>query len=136
MRWFTNGSTDFVGRNYECALCGVQFERRTREGHNGVNRFCSATCRNRYQIVVNKYHITVDRYRDLMSRGCAICGATEDLVIDHDHACCPDKCRSCGECVRAALCGDCNRGIGLFREDPRLLERAAAYVAAPALAET
>ena len=52
---------------------------------------------------------------------CAICGATERLEIDHSHV--------TGQ-VRGRLCGDCNRGLGLFREQPERLHNAAAYLEA------
>lgn len=59
---------------------------------------------------------------------CAVCGEKADqLVIDHDHGCC-DRDGSCGKCVRALLCGSCNRTIGHAREDPERLRAAARYI--------
>jgi hypothetical protein len=59
---------------------------------------------------------------------CGLCGtAGIPLVIDHDHACCPNG-NSCGDCVRGLLCRPCNGALGMFREDPILLRRAADYV--------
>ena len=44
---------------------------------------------------------------------CEGCGSIENLVIDHDHDCCPEasatnKERLCGKCTRGTLCRDCN----------------------------
>ena len=128
MRWHTTGTTDARVWRYECALCNKEFGRSGAQGNNGFNKFCSAKCRNRYRVITTVYHISVKRYRALMAAGCAICKATDDLTVDHDHRCCPDKGRSCGECIRSALCGDCNRAIGLMREDASRLRAAAAYV--------
>ena len=62
-------------------------------------------------------------------RACEICGSTPVVLqIDHDHSCCPGR-SSCGMCVRGVLCGECNRGLARFRDDPRLLAEAIAYLA-------
>lgn len=54
------------------------------------------------------YRLTPEQYTKLVSKGCHICGRTDQtLDIDHDHSCCPGK-RSCGACVRGALCRRCN----------------------------
>lgn len=55
--------------------------------------------------------------------GCAICGVVPEraasLHLDHDHV--------SGD-LRGILCLSCNQGVGKFRDDPALLERAATYV--------
>jgi hypothetical protein len=54
---------------------------------------------------------------------CAICGApnaaSKELCVDHDHL--------TGR-IRGLLCNACNVAVGLFRDDPRLLERARGYL--------
>lgn len=78
-----------------------------------------------------RYGLTTEQF-DLMviaqGGGCAICGARGDLHVDHDHACCPQKLRSCGNCVRGLLCMSCNNGLGRFRDDTVLLTGAATYL--------
>lgn len=66
---------------------------------------------------------------DAQSGGCAICGSVEELVIDHDHSCCPAG-KSCPECRRGLLCHTCNRMLGLGKDKPSLLLLAAAYLLA------
>ena len=65
-------------------------------------------------------------------RACRICRqeftAYRRVHVDHDHACCPQRAQSCGRCVRALLCEDCNLSIGRMRDDPDRLRRAADYL--------
>lgn len=81
-----------------------------------------------------RYGISQKMYDDMLSRqmnSCAICSrSTEEvgtLVVDHDHSCCPGR-KTCGLCVRSLLCGYCNRGLGLFFDDPNLLMEAYNYL--------
>lgn len=80
-----------------------------------------------------RYGITQQQYDAAMDAGCAICGARDrKLHVDHDHSCCPQHGghgpKTCGECVRGLICGPCNRGLGLFGDDPDLLTSAAEYL--------
>lgn len=55
--------------------------------------------------------------------GCELCGGPpskgKSLCVDHCHK---------SGMFRGWLCGRCNKGIGLLRDDPSLLEAAAAYI--------
>lgn len=60
------------------------------------------------------------------------CLDTENLHLDHDHACCPQgksKASSCGKCVRGWLCRTCNIGLGMLQENPRKIQGLLDYVA-------
>lgn len=50
---------------------------------------------------------------------CTICGDETNLVVDHCHE--TNK-------IRGLLCNRCNKGLGLFRDDPDLLEFARIYL--------
>jgi hypothetical protein len=55
------------------------------------------------------------------TKECVICGNRTNLVVDHDHA--TNK-------IRGMLCNMCNKGLGLFRDNPELLEYARIYLLA------
>lgn len=59
---------------------------------------------------------------------CAICRETpKKFYIDHDHSCCP-KSKSCGKCVRSALCQRCNIIVGHVENNGHLIKAAFSYV--------
>ena len=72
------------------------------------------------------FGITADAVDELIADqdgACAICGRRPErlasLHLDHDH--------HTGQ-IRGLLCSTCNQGLGQFKEDPDLLEAAAAYL--------
>lgn len=67
----------------------------------------------------------VEDILDLQDAGgkCPICGAEGELVVDHIHP---------RGGFRGLLCQPCNRGLGLFYENPAALRAAAEYVEAHA----
>lgn len=69
-----------------------------------------------------------ERMHAEQSGGCAICHrpiplgdghASRSACVDHDHL---------TGCVRGLLCRKCNSGLGMFRDDPELLNAAAEYL--------
>ena len=84
--------------------------------------------RQRPYHLMTKYGITeADYERMLKEQGgrCAICdtdtptGKWKVFAVDH--------CHHTGV-VRGLLCNECNRGMGLLRDDPDLLRKAADYL--------
>lgn len=85
----------------------------------------------RKQIVPNpkfkKYNITPEDYDELYTKQngrCAICNKTKEetltpICIDHSH--------KTGK-VRGLLCYSCNQGIGFFKDDIQLLQKAINYL--------
>lgn len=71
------------------------------------------------------FGISLAEYEQLLTdQGgvCGVCGKTDEwfsLAVDHCH----ETSR-----IRGLLCSQCNRGIGLFRDSPDLLEKAAGYL--------
>lgn len=73
----------------------------------------------------------VSAMSDQQGHKCAICkeaegtvisGKSISLAVDHDHV---------TGAIRGLLCVKCNRGLGLFRDDPALLTAAIEYLARP-----
>jgi hypothetical protein len=81
------------------------------------------------------YGITPEEYDDILARqdcGCGICGRKPVASgrynvghVDHDHS---KKVGDIGY-VRGILCSDCNLGGGRYKDDPKLLRRAADWYA-------
>jgi hypothetical protein len=68
--------------------------------------------------VKQRYGITLEQYRHLLSKPCAICtDASTDL--DHNHQ---------SKKARSGLCHTCNIGVGAFRENLTLLANAIEYL--------
>lgn len=66
-----------------------------------------------------KYNLTEREYSKLIKRKCNICNGTNRMCIDH--------CHKTNE-VRGVLCTACNFGIGLFKNNWRILLKASNYI--------
>jgi hypothetical protein len=102
-------------------------ERHAREMRTWREQNATRTLANHLR---RNYGITLDEYnRMLIAQGgcCGICGKRKGggrgqstrLHVDHDHA--------TGK-ARGLLCGTCNRGIGQFNDNPRLVRAAVRYL--------
>lgn len=77
--------------------------------------------------VVRKYGISLMQYYcmlDLQEHKCAICETTNPKGKGRFHI---DHCHVSGK-VRALLCSDCNPGLGQFKDNVELLEKAIQYL--------
>jgi hypothetical protein len=90
-----------------------------------------AQVRTKNAYLLKNYHITYAQYEELRAHqnySCAICGESEakfktGMAVDHCHV---------APCiVRGLLCWKCNRALGKFRDDARLLANAANYTVGP-----
>ena len=89
------------------------------------------TPQGRAVVLRAKYGLEPGDYEKLMAaqnNSCAICGVKESvgrggqltrLCVDHNH--------ETGQ-VRGLLCAECNKGLGIFKDDFRLVANAATYL--------
>lgn len=93
---------------------------------NGLDSWCRE-CRNSYRREIRRGHyrsmIDDSSLKSIISSTimCTICGDKESLVVDHDH-----KFNK----IRGIICNRCNKGLGLFRDNPEFLEYARIYLLA------
>ena len=125
-----------------CCVCSVSKEATEfspdKTKKDGLASLCKSCRRERYSTRYNKhyrnkrlmdtYGISSQDYEvllDQQSGTCAICSSTETgrkdtwFCVDHDH--------ETGQ-VRGLLCNNCNRALGLFKDNEQLLKIASDYV--------
>lgn len=80
---------------------------------------------------IKKYGVdeeTFDAMVESQGGGCAICGRKpEDFVGDRFRTLCVDHDHNTGV-IRGVLCQRCNRGLGMFDDDPGRMKTAAKYL--------
>jgi hypothetical protein len=84
---------------------------------------------------ISSYGLTQEQFDRLLAvqqYTCGMChepfGEGQLIHVDHDHACCQKKNRSCGGCVRGLLCHACNIAL---RYIERRYAMARAYLDSP-----
>lgn len=84
--------------------------------------------KNREWRISSKYGISIETYNSMMesqNMSCAIClesfsdSINRRLAVDHDHT---------TGAVRGLLCGNCNNGLGRFKDNVSLLKKAIEYL--------
>lgn len=115
--------TEYQPPVLSCAHCSQRIEYKS-----GRRRYCSNECQLANAAKSARWRAKGLQPNHGLEMACGICKAGDrDLVIDHDHDCCPTA-RACGRCVRGMLCRPCNVALGMFKEDPALLREAADYI--------
>lgn len=112
-----------------CRVCGRAFQ------PDAPSRlYCSPECSEEgydHAYLMRTYGMTLNEYRRRLASQegcCAICRSPgfkmrehhrKLLVVDHDHA---------TGAIRGLLCHNCNRAIGLLKDDPAIIRQAAAHI--------
>lgn len=138
---FTKNRSRPSGLNSYCKTCDGARARQRRKGKGFYRDY------QRRYFMKWKYGITQEQFDELLrlqNGCCAICGVdgakcrrpgrvsrvegavrgenfSRGLVVDHDHK---------TNVVRGLLCAGCNRGMGMFNDDPVKLSAAAEYLRA------
>ena len=126
------------GRKPHCKECAKQLnaeqwckhreKRAATKRKYRVERGPQISARHRAYKIERQYGLTkeqVDAMRESQNGKCAIC--SDALVQAKKGGLAIDHCHATGK-VRGLLCHRCNTGLGLFRDRPELLIRAAEYV--------
>jgi len=83
------------------------------------------------QGLLKNYGITIEQYRETLAKQdgvCAICKQPETTEIRGKVIAMPvDHCHTSGK-ARGLLCTQCNRALGLFKDNQRVLEAAINYL--------
>lgn len=114
-------------KDKECKTCKQVFT-----PTNPCNIYCSAECKGKNSYYKRQYGITdadLAKMKEEQDNKCYLCGSegfligknnnSEKLAVDHDHA--------TGK-VRKLLCHNCNRALGLLKDNAEVLRKAAKYV--------
>jgi hypothetical protein len=96
---------------------------------DGYDSYCKECHKTRFRSywLLKKYGITITEYDSLFSSQnnfCAICGSSQKpeqrtFAVDHNH-----KTKT----IRGILCSNCNRLLGMVRENVNTLNKAISYL--------
>lgn len=94
--------------------------------------YCSPACRGKNAYYFRNYRITqtdLERMKAEQQNRCFLCNGEGFLIgkNNHDERLAVDHCHTTGK-VRKLLCHNCNRALGLFKDNPELMRKAAAYI--------
>ena len=111
---------------YKCQVCSKKFTGRKK-------KYCTQSCADRAANLKKRYGLTsvevVDMYRFQAGR-CDICDLPIDIhelgftahppaCIDHLHG---------STHVRGLLCSECNKGLGMFKDNRNIMKSAIKYL--------
>lgn len=114
-----------LGVCYWCKICANRLARKHHKNNRSNNPEYKLYARGKY--TKNKYGLTLEQYTEKLAtqkNECAIClvklqSSGSKTHLDHDH--------KTGQ-IRAFLCTNCNRGLGHFKEDLNILNKAIQYL--------
>ncbi len=119
-RYYRKHKTEVIERTRQRRLANPEERRAWDKKHSEGDSFKSAQMKYRFGVTLEKYEAVLKAQGGV----CAICagppsGAGERYHIDHDHA---------TNEFRGLLCHLCNVALGMMRDRPDFLRKAAAYL--------
>jgi len=115
------------GLRGECKACHAARAKKTYEGRKGAHLLTAYRCtlRKAYGLTEQDYH---DMFEEQGGK-CLVCDITiENKFTKNEgirrHV---DRCHDAGG-VRGLVCHFCNSGMGMFKDNPEILEAAAEYI--------
>lgn len=110
-----------------CKTCGSNFT-----PTNPCNIYCSPSCKGKNAYYKRNYGITdadLASMKKEQDNKCYLCHSEGFLIgkNNHDERLAVDHCHTTGK-VRKLLCHNCNRALGLFKDNPELMRKAADYI--------
>jgi hypothetical protein len=113
-----------------CKYCGSLFQP-SAPSHLYCSDHCADTSLSCHYLKRN-YGMTYKQYQEMLieqDSKCFLCGGPGFLMNKERHklALVVDHCHETGK-VRGLLCHNCNRALGLFKDNPDVLIKAAEYV--------
>lgn len=106
--------------------CPIKLARAKKWAKDNPERIVEIMRKHNYGITAEEYN----KKKKKQKNRCAICksrerrthkrtGGRQSLSVDHNHE---------TKQIRDLLCGDCNRGLGMFKDSFKLLIRASQYL--------
>lgn len=131
-------SDDFYGRKEtgdlrsQCKQCFADYRIKHATRHKQYRKEWYRRNESRVrETALKKYGLTLAEYDRLLvaqDGKCAICGNAETTKLHSKiRVLAVDHCHNTGK-IRGLLCGSCNKGLGSFRDDPKLLQKARGYL--------
>lgn len=112
------------GVNSRCLFCDRVYKKEFYR--NNPEKFIAANFRLRYKISIDDYNKLLKKQNNV----CALCKETETLYdpkIKKQRALAVDHCHTTGK-IRGLLCRNCNVGLGCFKDNVDLLDKAKEYL--------
>ena len=118
-------------KQYMCNSCASWYGKQAYKKDGGARKVRDNRLCRTYGITIVEYEAILKEQKGV----CWICGKSQKkrtLAVDHKHVK-QDKKQNPREArarVRGLLCWMCNRALAAYKDDPEVLERAAAYLRA------